>query len=84
MERRHLKDVSAFEAKTHLSELLRETERGNSYVIRRRGKPVARLLPPEEPRREDLGSLVSKLTAIRRRVKGKVDVLRLIEEGRRL
>ncbi len=39
-------EVSAFEAKTRLSELLRETERGKSFVIRRRGKPVARLVPP--------------------------------------
>ena len=36
-------EVSAFEAKTRLSELLRETEHGRSFVIRRRGKAVARL-----------------------------------------
>ena len=35
-------EVSAFEAKTRLSELLRETERGRSFVIHRQGKPVAR------------------------------------------
>ena len=34
--------VSAFEAKTKLSELLRETEQGGSFVIYRRGKEVAR------------------------------------------
>lgn len=31
-------EVSAFQAKTRLSELLRETERGRSFVIRRRGR----------------------------------------------
>ena len=41
-------EVSAFHAKTHLSSLLRETERGQSYTIRRRGKAVARLVPPVE------------------------------------
>ncbi len=35
-------DGSAFEAKTRWSELLRETKRGRSFVIRRRGTPVAR------------------------------------------
>ena len=35
------KEVSAFDAKTHLSALLRETEKGQSFVIHRRGKPVA-------------------------------------------
>jgi prevent-host-death family protein len=38
--------VSAFEAKTKLLELLRETEQGSSFVIYRRGKEVARLVPP--------------------------------------
>ncbi|MDP3017447.1 MAG: type II toxin-antitoxin system prevent-host-death family antitoxin, partial [Deltaproteobacteria bacterium] len=38
--------VSAFEAKTRLSELLRETEKGVSFRILRRGKEVARLIPP--------------------------------------
>lgn len=78
------KDVSAFHAKTHLSELLRETERGSSYIIRRRGKPVARLLPPEPPESVSTSSLVAELGMIRGRVKGKLDVLGLIEEGRRL
>lgn len=40
-------EVSAFEAKTRLSELLRETEAGRSFVIRRRGKDVAQLIPPQ-------------------------------------
>ena len=33
--------VGAFEAKTHLAELLRQTENGKSFVIHRRGKPAA-------------------------------------------
>lgn len=41
-------EVSAFEAKTRLSELLRETEQGKSFIIRRWTKAVARLLPPEK------------------------------------
>ena len=47
-------EVSAFEAKTRLSELLRETEAGRSFVIRRRGKAVARLIPAvQESRARD-------------------------------
>jgi prevent-host-death family protein len=37
--------VNSFEAKTRLSELLRETERGREFIICRRGKEVARLVP---------------------------------------
>ena len=37
--------VGAFEAKTKLAELLDKVEAGESIVITRHGKPVARLVP---------------------------------------
>ena len=45
-------EVGAFEAKTHLSSLLEQVSRGEEVLIRRRGKPVARLVPVQqaEPR----------------------------------
>ncbi len=46
--------VNIHEAKTHLSKLVEEVERGEEVVIARRGKPVARLVPdvaPEPPKR---------------------------------
>jgi prevent-host-death family protein len=41
--------IGAFDAKTHLSELLSKVQRGQSYTITRRGKPVAELRPVEKP-----------------------------------
>ncbi len=38
--------VGAFEAKTHLSRLLREVSGGKRILITQRGKPVAQLVPP--------------------------------------
>jgi prevent-host-death family protein len=40
-----MREVGAFEAKTHLSELLVAVEAGEEVLITRRGKPVARLVP---------------------------------------
>lgn len=37
--------IGAFDAKTHLSELLAQVSQGKSFVITRRGKPVAELRP---------------------------------------
>ncbi|HSA79970.1 MAG TPA: type II toxin-antitoxin system prevent-host-death family antitoxin [Geminicoccaceae bacterium] len=37
--------VGAFEAKTHLSQLLERVERGEEITITRRGRAVARLVP---------------------------------------
>ena len=41
--------VNIFEAKTHLSKLIEQVERGGEVIIARAGKPVARLtrLEPE-------------------------------------
>ncbi len=77
--------VSAFEAKTHLSELLRETERGRSFVIRRRRKSVARLVPPvKEKKVQDITKILVAFRQIRKRIQGPLHVHKLIEQGQRL
>lgn len=77
-------EVSAFEAKTRLSELLRETERGRSFVIRRRGKPVARLVPAAEQQgAPDMARILAAFREIRKRIPGRLRIRELIEEGRR-
>ncbi len=47
------KSVGVHEAKTHLSRLLLDVQRGEEIVITRRGEEVARLVPParRSPRR---------------------------------
>jgi prevent-host-death family protein len=75
--------INAFEAKTKLSELLRETQAGRSFVIHRRGKPVARLVPPDRDVRPKLKALRSAFQAMRKRMRGAVDLRALIEDGRR-
>lgn len=43
-------EVQASVAKTHFSQLLDEVERGQSIVILRHGKPVARIVPDPDER----------------------------------
>jgi prevent-host-death family protein len=78
-------NIGAFEAKTHLAELLRQTEGGKSFVIHRRGKPVARLVPPvpEEGKVRDLSSLSKAFRSIRAGIRGSLKIRELIETGRR-
>ena len=40
-----MKTVGAFDAKTNLSKLLERVARGESFLITKRGKPVASLSP---------------------------------------
>ena len=76
--------VSAFDAKTHLSQLLQEAEQGKTITITRRGKPVARLVPMEAERKP-IGpeEVLRGFKEIRGRVKGQVDIRALIDEGRK-
>ncbi len=43
-----MKQIGIFDAKTHLSSLVDEVERGEEIVITRHGKPVARLVQAED------------------------------------
>ena len=53
-----MKRVTVHEAKTHLSKLLRDVERGGEFVIVRRDEPVARLTAMSGARRgRELGRL---------------------------
>jgi len=79
-----MEKIGAFEAKTRLSELLRETEKGMSFRILRRGKEVARLTPPiREDKKQDLKKVLTSFREIRGRLPGKIKVRELIEGGRR-
>ena len=77
------KKISAFDAKTHLGQLLRDAESGQSYLIVRHGKPVARLEPVEKERQPDIRKILDDFREVRKRVRGRVNVRGLIREGRR-
>jgi prevent-host-death family protein len=84
-----MKHVGIFEAKTHLSNLIDEVEKGREIVITRHGKPVARLvrtddkLSPEAVARRQ--KALKELREIGRRLNLNLtheEIKRRIEEGR--
>ncbi len=79
-----MKEVGAFEAKTHLSELLELASRGEEILITRRGKPVARLVPASRTRTDAARAAFDKLKTLRAqsRLDG-LDWKALRDEGRR-
>lgn len=75
--------VGAFDAKTHLSSLLKKVAKGEEVLITRRGVPVARLVPAEEPDRRDVADAIRELRSIREGVTlGDLDWKELRDEGR--
>jgi prevent-host-death family protein len=77
--------VGAFEAKTHLAELLDRVSRGEKITITRHGIPAAMLVPIDETRtRMTHKDIVEGMRKLRKRIKpGKMSVRELVEEGRR-
>ena len=52
---------SAFEAKTHFSELLGMAGKGKQIVITKHGEPVARLVPYEKDDRADIRAAIERM-----------------------
>jgi prevent-host-death family protein len=79
-----MKTVGAFEAKTHLNELLRQVSEGETIRITRRGIPVAKLVPDGEGESKDLKQVVRDIREIRKgaNLRG-LTIRKLIDEGRR-
>ena len=77
-------NMTAFEAKTHFSELLVAVEGGESITVTRRGKPVAILSPVETRTRADRERAVEEIKEARKAysLKG-LDLKKLRDEGRR-
>lgn len=79
-----MKTIGAFEAKTHLAELLPKVSEGETILITRRGVPVAKLVTANYPEKQDLKEVVRNLRDIRKGARLKGTTLReLIDEGRR-
>lgn len=73
-----MREVQASEAKTHLPRLLDEVERGETIVITRHGRPIARIVPEADRRRADLERAVADLQALRRRLAGRITLEELL------
>ena len=78
--------IGAFEAKTHFSQIIEKAENGEDFIITRRGKPVAKIIPfrrePEMTRQEALEQL-AEMRKLYRGKPGSFNIREAIEEGRK-
>ena len=80
-----MRRIQASEAKTHLASLLDDVERGETLIITRHGKPIARLVPDETSRTKDIEQAIAKIRELRKSF-GKVSIEEIIaskHEGHR-
>ncbi len=83
-----MKSVGSYEAKTHLPELLRKVEAGETITITKRGKPIAVLSPALEQPTRDVKTVIAEFRAYSKeqaRARGPLsprEIKKMIEEGR--
>jgi prevent-host-death family protein len=72
-----MREVQASDAKVHLPQLLDDVERGETVVITRHGRPIARLVPEGKRRQEEIDRAIDALKTLRKRT-GKITVAELL------
>ena len=79
------RSIGAFEAKTHFSQIIEKAEHGEDFIITRRGKPVAKIIPFERKKEmtwEEALEDFRKFRKLYRGEPGSFNIREAIEEGR--
>jgi prevent-host-death family protein len=80
-----MQTIQASEAKTKFLSILDQVERGESIIVTRHGRPIARIVPEVDVNRERVEQAIESMKALRQRA-GKMssqEILSARDEGRR-
>jgi prevent-host-death family protein len=72
-----MREIQASEAKTHLPQLLDAVERGETIIITRHGRAIARLVPDANRRQAEIDRAIESIRALRQRA-GKIPLDELL------
>jgi len=78
--------IGAFEAKTHFSQILNKVEHGADFIVTKRGKPVAQIIPFKRKSEMSWEELLEKFKELRKLYRGEpgsFNIREAIEEGRK-
>ena len=79
------REVQASEAKTHLPQLLDEVERGETIIITRHGRPIARIILEAHRVQQEIDEAIADIKELGKQT-GKAtveEILSLIRDGRK-
>lgn len=80
-----MREIQASEAKAHLPQLLADVERGETLIITRHGRAIARIVPEVDRRQEEIDTAIRGIKDLRARTGGITvdELLSSREEGRK-
>jgi len=61
-----MREIQSSEAKAHLPQLLDDVERGETIIITRHGRAIARLVPEADRRREEIEKTFAELAEFKK------------------
>jgi prevent-host-death family protein len=77
-----MREIGAYEAKTHLPKLLEQVEKGERFIITRHGRAVAELAPVSQRNESDVRRAIKDLRSLRDELAGRgVRMTDLLREG---
>lgn len=79
-----MREVQASEAKVHLPQLLDDVERGETLIVTRHGRPIARIVPEVDRLQEEVDKALACIRELSKSI-GSITVGELLsarEEGR--
>jgi prevent-host-death family protein len=80
-----MREIQASEAKTHLPQLLDDVERGETLIVTRHGRRIARIVPEVDRRQEEIDKALAGIRELRKRT-GRITLRELLsarDEGRK-
>ena len=80
-----MREIQASQAKTHFTRLLNDIERGESVIITRHGRRIARIIPETENRKEEIKRAMDRIKRLRKTLPPVTieEILAWRDEGRR-
>jgi prevent-host-death family protein len=81
------REVQASAAKTHLPQLLDEVERGETIIITRRGRRIARIVPETSLRQQEISQAIDNIRKLGKKIREETggatveDIISSIHEG---
>jgi prevent-host-death family protein len=80
-----MREIQASEAKIHLPRLLDEVERGETLIITRHGRAIARIVPEVDLQQAQIDAAMEAIRGLRRRT-GRIEIEEILsarDEGRK-
>ena len=63
-----MREIQSSDAKAHLPQILDDVEKGETVIITRHGRAIARIVPETERRQEEIDLAVAAIRSLQKKV----------------